>query len=132
MGTNEHFSRGGVKLKPRDNTGDLVSPGPHYDAVVRPKERTAAILAQVDREMTRIKDRDHHWEDGIEVSRLRRHYRQLYSHPCRIRINPSPSLKPSATSSGSRHHQSPARMRSLPFHSGAPFVYVVAAEVSYV
>jgi len=71
MGANEHFSRGGVKLKPRDHTGDLVSPGPHYDAVVRPKERTAAILAQVDREMTRIKDRDHHWEDGIEVSHLR-------------------------------------------------------------
>ena len=61
---------GGVKLKPRDNTGDLVSPGPHHDAVVRPKERAAAILAQVDREMARIKDRDHHWEDGIEVSRL--------------------------------------------------------------
>jgi hypothetical protein len=65
-----HFSRIGVKLKARDNTGDLVSPGPLHD-VVRPKERAATILAQVDREMARIKERDHHWEDGIEVSRLR-------------------------------------------------------------
>jgi enhancer of polycomb-like protein len=63
----------GVKLRARDN-GDLVSPGPHHDSVVRPKERAAAILAQVDREMVRIKERDHHWEDGIEVSRLMRHH----------------------------------------------------------
>ena len=39
--------------------------------LVRPKERTAAILAPVDREMVRIKERDHHREDGIEVSHLR-------------------------------------------------------------
>lgn len=47
-----------------------MSPISHHDAVVRPKERAAAILAQVDREMARIKERDHHWEDGMEVSRL--------------------------------------------------------------
>jgi hypothetical protein len=35
---------------------------------VRPKECTAAILAQVDREMARISECDHHWEDGMEVS----------------------------------------------------------------
>ena len=61
---------GGVKLKPRDNNGDLMSPISHHDTVVRPKERAAAILAQVDREMARIKERDHHWEDGMEVSCL--------------------------------------------------------------
>lgn len=60
---------GGVKLKTRDN-GDLMSPVSHHDTVVRPKERAAAILAQVDREMARIKERDHHWEDGMEVSCL--------------------------------------------------------------
>ena len=60
----------GVKLKARDNNGDLMSPISHHDAVVRPKERAAAILAQVDREMARIKERDHHWEDGMEVSCL--------------------------------------------------------------
>jgi enhancer of polycomb-like protein len=59
----------GVKLKSRDN-GDLMSPISHHDTVVRPKERAAAILAQVDREMARIKERDHHWEDGMEVSCL--------------------------------------------------------------
>jgi enhancer of polycomb-like protein len=61
---------GGVKLKQRDNNGDLMSPGSLHDAVVRPKERAAAILAQVDREIARIKERDHHWEDGMEVSCL--------------------------------------------------------------
>ena len=58
---------GGVKLKTRDNNGDLMSPVSH-EAIVRPKERAAAILAQVDREMARIRERDHHWEDGMEVS----------------------------------------------------------------
>ena len=61
---------GGVKLKSRDNNGDLMSPVSHHDTVVRPKERAAAILAQVEREMARIKERDHHWEDGMEVSCL--------------------------------------------------------------
>jgi enhancer of polycomb-like protein len=49
---------GGVKLKMRDN-GDLMSPLSH-EAIVRPKEHAAAILAQVDREMARIRVRDHH------------------------------------------------------------------------
>jgi hypothetical protein len=39
-------------------------------AVVHPKKRAAAILAQVDWEMAQIKECDHHWEDGMEVSRL--------------------------------------------------------------
>src|SRR6266852_3693810 len=61
---------GGVKLKSRDNNGNLMTPISQHDAVVRPKERAAAILAQVDREMARIKERDHNWEDGMEVSCL--------------------------------------------------------------
>jgi hypothetical protein len=70
-GTYGYFSRiGGVKLKSH-NPVDLVSPELHHDTVVRPKERAAAILAQVDREMDWIKECDHHREDGIEVSRLR-------------------------------------------------------------
>ena len=70
-GTYGHFSRiWNVKLKSH-NPGDLASPELHHDAVVRPKERAVPILAQVDREMARIKERDHHWEDGIEVSLLR-------------------------------------------------------------
>ena len=131
------FSRIGVKLKSRDN-GDLASPGSH-DTVVRPKERAAAILAQVDREMARIKERDHHWEDGIEVSRLTRHYPLLCSPSRRMRINPSLSPKPSATSSGflhprrlDRRHRGPAKTRRPPFRSGVPSGYVVAVEVCYV
>jgi hypothetical protein len=34
------------------------------------KERVEAILAQVDREIVRIKECDHHREDGIEVHHL--------------------------------------------------------------
>ena len=37
------------------------------DAVVCPKERAAMIIAQADHVMARIKECDHHWEDGIEV-----------------------------------------------------------------
>lgn len=59
-----------VKLKPRDTNGNLTSPVSHLDTVVRPEEHAAAILAQVHREMARIKERDHHWEDGTEVSCL--------------------------------------------------------------
>jgi hypothetical protein len=42
----------GLKLKSRDDNGDLVSPTAHLDAMVRPRERAATILAQLDREMT--------------------------------------------------------------------------------
>jgi len=73
----------GVRIK-RDNNGELVSPAPHLDTVVRPKERAAAILAQVDREMARLKERDHHWEDGIEnayqpqpVTQAQRHFKWI-------------------------------------------------------
>ena len=49
-----------------------MSPVSHHDTIVRLKERPAAILAQVNWEMARVKDRDHHWEDGtrdgMEVS----------------------------------------------------------------
>ena len=57
----------GLRIKSRDNKGDLVSSSAHDDAVVCPKECAATIIAQVDREMARIKERDRHWEDGIEV-----------------------------------------------------------------
>ena len=53
--------------KTRDNNGDPMSPVSH-DAVARPKEHAATIPAQVDREMARIRECDHHWEDGMEVS----------------------------------------------------------------
>lgn len=33
-----HFSRIGVKLRLRDDTGDLLSPGLHHDTAVLPKE----------------------------------------------------------------------------------------------
>jgi enhancer of polycomb-like protein len=60
----------GLRIKSQDDKGDLVSLSAHHDAVVRPKECAATIIAQVDCEMARIKDRDHHWEDGIEVCPL--------------------------------------------------------------
>ncbi|KAI0300651.1 enhancer of polycomb-like-domain-containing protein [Multifurca ochricompacta] len=74
----------GLKLKSRDNNGELVSPAPLHDTVVRPKERAATILAQIDREMARFKERDHHWEDGIEnayqpqpVTQAQRHFKWI-------------------------------------------------------
>jgi enhancer of polycomb-like protein len=57
----------GLRIKSRDNKGDFVSLSAHHNAVVRPKECAATIIAQDDREMDRIKDRNHHWKDGIKV-----------------------------------------------------------------
>ena len=132
------FSRIGVKLKSRDN-GDLMSTGLHHDMVVRPKERAAAILAQVDREMVRIKERDQHWEDGIEVSHLASYHLVFCSPPRRMRINPNLPPKPSATSNGFLHprrldhrHRDPAKTGRPPFRSGVPSGYDVAVEVCYV
>ena len=66
----DNFRRNAVKLKARDNNGNPMSPISPHDTIVRPNEHAAAILAQVDWEMAWIKERDHHWEDGMEVSRL--------------------------------------------------------------
>ena len=49
---------------------NLGSPVSHHDTVVRPKERAMEILVQVDREMGRIKEHNHHWEDRMEVNSL--------------------------------------------------------------
>lgn len=67
----------GVRIK-RDTNGELVSPAPHPDTIIHPKECAAAILAQVDWEMAQIKERDRHWEDGIEVCCL--HTIMCFSH----------------------------------------------------
>ncbi|KAI9437906.1 enhancer of polycomb-like-domain-containing protein [Lactarius psammicola] len=94
-------------LKSRDNNGDLVSPTPHHDAVIRPKERTAAILAQVDREMGRIKERDHHWEDGIEnayqpqpVAQAQRHFKWIPPPEPTRSLSPPSSSSPPASLDG--------------------------------
>ncbi|KAH9008340.1 hypothetical protein EDB83DRAFT_2531843 [Lactarius deliciosus] len=106
----------GLRLKSRDNNGDLISPTQHHDAVVRPKERAAAILAQVDREMARIKDRDHHWEDGIENA----YQPQPVTHAQR-HFNGSPHL-----SQLDRHHHCCRHLRPLllttncPLQNGVP------------
>jgi hypothetical protein len=63
----------GLKLKSRDNKGELISLSQHHDAVVHPTEHTVAILALVDREMARIKERDHRhfkWIPPAEPTRL--------------------------------------------------------------
>ncbi|KAI0262080.1 enhancer of polycomb-like-domain-containing protein [Gloeopeniophorella convolvens] len=77
----------GLKFKQRDINGELVSPTPHPDTIIRPKERAGTIAAQIDREMSRIKERDHHWEDGIEngyqpqpVSHSQRHFKWIAPH----------------------------------------------------
>ncbi|KAH9020325.1 enhancer of polycomb-like-domain-containing protein [Lactarius pseudohatsudake] len=108
--------------------GDLISPTPHHDAVVRPKERAAAILAQVDREMARIKDRDHHWEDGIEnayqpqpVAHAQRHFKWI-PHLSRL--------------DHYRHRRRHLRQRlsttTRPLQDGVPSEYAEVVEVYYV
>lgn len=41
------------------------------EPLIRPKERAAAIALQIDRELARIKERDHGcWDDQVEVCEL--------------------------------------------------------------
>lgn len=54
-------------LKIRTN-GD-ASPQTPAEVAIAPRQRTATIQSQIEREMSRLKDRDHHWEDQIDVSR---------------------------------------------------------------
>jgi hypothetical protein len=44
---------------------------PQLEPLVRPKERAAAILQQIDRDLAKVKDRDHGcWDDQVEVSHI--------------------------------------------------------------
>jgi enhancer of polycomb-like protein len=54
-------------LRIKMHGGDLGLPS-HVEAATRPKERTAVILSQIEREMLRQKDRDHQLDDQIDVS----------------------------------------------------------------
>ena len=54
-----------LKLK-RDN-GELASVS-HVEAVIRPKDRLAQIQSEIERDLLRSRERDHHWEDAIDVS----------------------------------------------------------------
>ena len=41
---------------------------PQLEPLVRPKERAAAILQQIDRDLAKVKERDHGcWDDQVEV-----------------------------------------------------------------
>ncbi|KAH9172971.1 hypothetical protein EDB89DRAFT_2162504 [Lactarius sanguifluus] len=116
----------GLRLKSQDNNGNLISPTQHHDAVVRPKERATAILAQVDREMARIKDRDHHWEDRIENA----YQPQPVAH-AQWHFNGSPHL-----SQLDRHHYCCRHLRPLllmtncPLQNGVPSKYAEVVESS--
>lgn len=42
---------------------------PQLEPLVRPKERAATILQQIDRDLAKVKERDHGcWDDQVEVS----------------------------------------------------------------
>ncbi|KZT21983.1 hypothetical protein NEOLEDRAFT_1072458 [Neolentinus lepideus HHB14362 ss-1] len=55
-----------IKLRTRDS-GEIGSPSPHVEAAIKPRDRTATINKQIERDLAAIKERDHHWEDGIDV-----------------------------------------------------------------
>lgn len=59
-------SRIPLKLRTRDN-GELGSPIGHQEAQIRPKERQTQIQSQVEQELAKRKEKDHHWEDAIDV-----------------------------------------------------------------
>ena len=54
-------------LRIKTHGGNLGSPS-HMEIAVCPKECTAMILNQIKWEMLRQNDRDHQWDDQIDVS----------------------------------------------------------------
>lgn len=76
-----------IKLRTRD-TGELGSPSPLVEAAIKPRERAAAITKQIERDLAQLKEKDHHWEDGIDnpyqppqVSLIQRHYKFATNSP---------------------------------------------------
>ena len=62
--------RPSLKLRHPREMGDTASPVTPPIPQIRPKERLAAISANVDQELQRYKERDRNWEDSIDVSVL--------------------------------------------------------------
>jgi hypothetical protein len=54
-----------LKIRTYPNSG---SPSACAEIAIRPKERSAKIQTEIERELLRQKDRDHHWEDLVDVS----------------------------------------------------------------
>ncbi|CCM00001.1 uncharacterized protein FIBRA_02026 [Fibroporia radiculosa] len=61
----ESTARIPLKLRTRDN-GELGSPNGHQEPQIRPKERQAQIQSQIEQELAKRKEKDHHWEDSID------------------------------------------------------------------
>jgi hypothetical protein len=56
-----HSSRMSLKIRTADSAAQM-------EPLIRPKERAAAIALQIERELARVKDRDHGcWDDQVEV-----------------------------------------------------------------
>lgn len=52
-----------IKLRPgRETTPSLM------EAAIRPRERLQLVNSAIEREITRQTERDHHWDDRIEVN----------------------------------------------------------------
>ncbi|TFY53253.1 hypothetical protein EVG20_g10201, partial [Dentipellis fragilis] len=56
-------TRIGLKIRREHGEG---SPAMQQEAPIRPKERQAMIAQMVERDLARIRDKDHHWEDSID------------------------------------------------------------------
>lgn len=56
----------GLKPRARDS-GDPGSPALPTETTIRPKERLVLINAAIERDLTRRKERDHGYEDVVEV-----------------------------------------------------------------
>ncbi|KAH9475176.1 Enhancer of polycomb-like protein 1 [Psilocybe cubensis] len=52
----------GLKIR----TSDQALPPPRQEVVIRPKERQQMIRDQIESQLARIKDLDHHWEDQVD------------------------------------------------------------------
>ena len=57
----------GLKIRTKDN-GDLGTPSLQTESTIRPRERLSLINTAIERDLSGRKERDHGYEDILEVS----------------------------------------------------------------
>jgi hypothetical protein len=120
-------------LRIKTHGGELGSPS-HVEAAIRPKERTAMILSQIEREILRQKDRDHQWDDQIDVSRLVRIWQGTFiTYVIRTYTSPLPFPTIDVSLNIYHHPRQYHRRRHTQMRKRsnlrAPFAYVAPAVV---
>jgi hypothetical protein len=112
------------RIKIRRDGLENASPTMHVDPI-RPKQRFSRIQSQIEREIQKQKEKDHHWEDQIDVRILFDGHRSALTLYFRLLINSSlfrTIIACSSTFSRQALHRRPRHhVRSVPMLTIIPF-----------